>query len=66
MTENCAKFWIGLWLISAAVFAFALAIYNGQKEFPNRACIDGKLYIHHNDGVYVKADKECVLRANHD
>lgn len=62
MSEACARFWIGLWLISATVFGFAFVIYDGQKDWPDRECIEGKLYIHHNDGVYIKADKECVLK----
>ena len=51
---------VAFWVTLITVFVIGLAIYDGQKDLPRRACIDGTLYIHHSDGVYVKSNQECI------
>ena len=51
---------ISFWIILTTVSVIGLAIHDGQKDLPRRTCIDGKLYIHHSDGVYIKSDKDCI------
>jgi len=56
----CARFWMGLWLITTGFGLYAFVIYDGIKQTPKKVCLDGKLYIHQNDDVYVKTNKECI------
>ena len=60
MSENFTKLWIFFALILATGIAFKIALYFGQEDLPRRDCIDGKLYIHTSDGVYVKSNRECI------
>lgn len=57
----CARFWMGLWLITTGFGLYAFVVYDGIKQMPKRACLDGELYIYQNDGVYVKSNKKCIV-----
>ena len=52
---------MGLWLITTGFGLYAFVVYDGIKQIPKRACLDGDLYIYQNDGVYVKSNKKCIV-----
>ena len=62
MGEKMAVIFGAFWVV-AAMTGVVLFVWNDiDSDWPSRECVNGKLYRHYTDGIYIDDNTTCFIK----